>query len=437
MPSHDAVVVGAGLSGLTAGLALAESGADVALLAKGMAASHWVHGGIDIADSDQAPSSAAAAAALASLPGHPYAVLADDLPGAVADAQRRLVDAGLPYRGGLDAPLEWIPTAIGGLRRAAILPDGQAAVLDPWEADEGLLLVGVERYRDFWAGYAARNLAAAEWPGGPARVRAAVVELPGLARLRNLTPLVIARLFDDPAWRRSAWSLIRQAVPSGRWRIGVPAVLGLDRHAEVFVEAVRELGPVFEMPSLPPSVPGIRLHDALRRRFEANGGRLEIGFGVTGVERSAGVVTAVETAAAGRPRRVAGGVFVLATGGLAGGGLRGLPGGRLEETVFGLPVSSPSADRWFSGDPLGSGVELERAGISVDADLRPLDTEGRVVLDNVLVVGSGLSGMRYLSERCGDGVALASGHRAGRLIRGGQRAATTTTTTTTTTRSAS
>ena len=32
------------------------------------------------------------------------------------------------------------------------------------------------------------------------------------------------------------------------------------------------------------------------------------------------------------------------------------------------------------------------------------------------VIGSALAGMRYLDERCGDGVALASAHRVARLL---------------------
>ena len=58
------------------------------------------------------------------------------------------------------------------------------------------------------------------------------------------------------------------------------------------------------------------------------------------------------------------------------------------------------------------GHPLERAGIRTDARLRPVDAAGEVVLDNVVVAGSLLAGQRYLAERCGDGVAIASGFRA-------------------------
>ena len=41
----------------------------------------------------------------------------------------------------------------------------------------------------------------------------------------------------------------------------------------------------------------------------------------------------------------------------------------------------------------------------------------------MLVIGSALAGMRYLDERCGDGVALATAHRAARALALGRAAA--------------
>jgi anaerobic glycerol-3-phosphate dehydrogenase len=78
-----------------------------------------------------------------------------------------------------------------------------------------------------------------------------------------------------------------------------------------------------------------------------------------------------------------------------------------------LPVEAPPAEDWLAIGPFDpAGHPLEAAGIRTDADMHPVDASGRVVLDNVAVVGSLLAGQRYLSERCGDGVAIASGHHA-------------------------
>ena len=69
-------------------------------------------------------------------------------------------------------------------------------------------------------------------------------------------------------------------------------------------------------------------------------------------------------------------------------------------------------------DPHGHG--LEDAGIRVDADLRPLGVDGRPTHENVRVVGSLLARQRWLRERCGDGVAIASARRAAAGLAGGE-----------------
>jgi glycerol-3-phosphate dehydrogenase subunit B len=421
VPTVDVVVVGAGLAGLSAAIDLAERGASVQVAAKGMAATHWAHGGLDVAGPPGASSPANGLARLQRSAGHPYNLLHDDLAGALDAAKIRLAAAGLPFQGDLATPLRPIPTAIGGLRSAAILPDGQAACAAPWRPGEGLLLLGIERYRDYWPAYAARNLARQEWPDGPTRFASAVAALPELAGLRNLGPLLLARRFDDARWRARAFEALARVVPRpGSWRIGLPAVLGMDRHAEVLEAAAAALGhPVFEIPSLPPSIPGLRLFEALAGRARELGVTVQIGFEVSGTERRGDRVVAVETRAAARPLRIRAEQLVLATGGIAGGGFRAGPEGILGEPVLALQVAAPVRGAWLSGDLYGvDGVELERAGIRVDEHLRPIGPDGAAIFGNVRVVGSALAGMRYLTERCGDGVALASAARAAREVAG-------------------
>ncbi len=428
MPTADVVVIGAGLSGLVTAIELAERGATVHLVAKGLAATHWAHGALDVAAPPGARTPGAGAEMLRAVDGHPYGVLHEELEPAVTAHLARLAAAGLPYRGDLKASLRGFPTPVGGLRPAAIVPAAQAAALDPWEADEGLFLLGVERFRDAWPGLAARNLERQQWPDGPARIQAGEARLPGLAELHNLNALTLARRFDDEAWQIAALDALRAAIPvRGQWRIGLPAILGMDRHADVLAAAADRLGhPVFEIPTLPPSVPGLRLFEALRSRAVALGVVVQIGFAVAGLVRAGRHVTAVETHGAARPVRTRAGEVVLATGGIAGGGLRGQRDGRVVDVVAGLPVAAPERADWLAGDLYGAGgVALETAGIRVGGDLRPVDPGGEVLLDNLRVVGSALAGMRYLSERCGDGVALASAHRAARLWAETRRSAPT------------
>ncbi len=424
MPSADVVVIGAGLAGLTAAISAAESGARVHVLAKGHAATHWGPGGIDVAGIPAASTPRDGIRQLAALPGHPYAFLGGDVADALDWALPHLEAGGVEYAGDLDTPLQLVPTSIGGTRHAAILPAAQAAALSPWAPGERLVICGIAGFKDFWPAAIAASLSRERvWEGGnrPATVVPVIVVLPGLAARHNLNALEIAGRFDDPAWRASAIDAIARAIaaaPGSGGRVGLPAVLGIRDHAAVLAALRQRLAAApFEMPLVPPSVPGLRLYTALRAALIRAGGRIQVGEMVERVEHDGRRVTAVVSAAAARSFTVRAGSLVLATGGIAGGGLVAERDGRLLEPLLGLPVEAPPADEWLSEDPFDpAGHPLEKAGIRTDAELRPVDADGASVFDNVRVAGSLLAGHRYIGERCGDGVALTSGWRAARSL---------------------
>jgi glycerol-3-phosphate dehydrogenase subunit B len=439
MPSADVVVVGAGLAGMTAAIGLADAGADVEVIARGHAATHWTSGGIDVAAPPGATTPEEGLAQLRRVRGHPLAILADAVGPALDRLRGWLAEGGLAFEGTPASAIRPVPTAIGGVRPAAILPIGQAAALAPWAPDERLVILGFAGFKDFWPDHVAASLTRPEvWargvtpsatgaapdPGGrPERVESLTVELPGLTPRRNLSALTIAQLFDDAAGRRAAIGAIAAALErTGQrpGRVGLPAAIGLHDHAAAFrdLEAALGLAP-FEIPLVPPSVPGLRLYHALRAALRARGGRVTIGEPVVDVARDGPRVTALSTRAAARVRTLRTGGVVLATGGIAGGGLVATGDGRLIEAVLGLSVEAPAVDDWLAQTPFPvDGHPLERAGIRTDAALRPVDAGGRVALENVVVAGSLLAGMRYLAERCGDGVAIASGLRAAETLAG-------------------
>ncbi|HET7676447.1 MAG TPA: anaerobic glycerol-3-phosphate dehydrogenase subunit GlpB [Candidatus Limnocylindrales bacterium] len=432
MARADVVVVGAGLAGLSAAVGLAEAGARVEVLATGHAATHWAPGGLDVAAVPGTETPAAGLRLLAARPQHPYALLASHVAPALAWLRGVVAGSGLVYVGDLDAPIRPVPTSVGRTRPAAILPEGQAAALAPWAPDERLLICGPLGFKDFWPEAVAAGLRRPEaWPGtaGPARVDAVTFEPPGFRGTRNHNALDLARAFDDASWREAALVAIARAVSAagpGPGRVALPACLGLADHPAV-LEAARATLPLepFEVPLVPPSLPGLRLYRALREALRRAGGRLQIGEAVQRVDVEAGRVVRVAVPAAARQHLVATGALVLATGGIAGGGLLATMDGRLEETVLGLPVEAPDADAWLAQDPLDpQGHPLEAAGVRTDGQLRPVDptgaSGGAALYENVHVVGSLLAGQRYLRERCGDGVALASGHLAAELLGSGR-----------------
>jgi glycerol-3-phosphate dehydrogenase subunit B len=138
-----------------------------------------------------------------------------------------------------------------------------------------------------------------------------------------------------------------------------------------------------------------------------------VGDAVARIHVSRGSVTGVEMQAAARTHLVRTGALVLATGGIAGGGLVARADGTLEEPLLGLRVVAPAADAWLARDGLDpAGHPIDGAGVVVDARLRPLGPGGRPAFPNVAVAGGILAGQHAVRERCGDGVAIASGWRA-------------------------
>ena len=185
-------------------------------------------------------------------------------------------------------------------------------------------------------------------------------------------------------------------------------MLGLRDPHGAWADLQRRLGRgVFEIPTLPPSVPGMRVFESLRAALRSAGGRLILGSEVIGAERDDGRVSAVRAHAAGHDVRYHARWFVLATGGFASGAIALGSDWITRETVLGLPLRGVPApgDPRFVGQYMAE-QPMARVGVAVDGALR---AEGA---ENVLVAGASLPGAVPWREGSGEGIALSSGHRA-------------------------
>ena len=148
--------------------------------------------------------------------------------------------------------------------------------------------------------------------------------------------------------------------------------MGLEGHAEAASELGELLGAgLVELPTLPPSVPGLRLELALTSALREAGARLQVGA------RTRVTATHVELEAAGHPLRLPVRRLVLASGGFASGGLEVLLDGSMREAVADLPVWAPEGTLLFGRsffEPGGHPAGL--AGVRVDRSMQPVDASG-------------------------------------------------------------
>ena len=405
---YDAVVVGAGTAGLVAGARLAEGGARVCVVAKGIGSTHLAPGTIDVlgyAPDRVASPSGVMPEFISAHPDHPYASLGVD---AVAEAARWLqsrVESGpLPgyrYLGDLDRNY-LLPTAVGALRPSAVVPETMAA---GDSADLGrVCIVGTRMLRDFHAALCASNL---NRLGVPARAVEAEIEVDRA----DQSSLGLARRFDDPGWRAAFAGRLALKLQADE-RVGLPAVLGVRDPHGAWSDLEHRLGRrVFEIPTLPPSVPGMRLYEILRAALRAAGGRLVLGAEVVSSERDGSRVTSIATHSAGHDSRYAARWFVLASGGFNSGAIELDSHWATHDRVLGLPLRGLPAEGEprFVPDYLAE-QPMSRVGIAVDAELR---AEGA---ENVLVAGAALPGAVPWREGSGEGIALASGSRAAQFV---------------------
>jgi len=137
---------------------------------------------------------------------------------------------------------------------------------------------------------------------------------------------------------------------------------------------------------------------------------------VSQAESANGVVTAVwsEAAARWKPHRAT--YYVLATGGILGGGILTDSNGRILETALGLPLALPTSDLLQREFLTASGHPLFRAGIPVDPGFQPLGPDGQRIFRNVWVAGAAAAGADPLCEHSLEGIALASGYRVAQNI---------------------
>ncbi|MHB9097598.1 MAG: anaerobic glycerol-3-phosphate dehydrogenase subunit GlpB [Syntrophales bacterium] len=400
MRRWDLIVIGAGLAGLTAARTAVEMGARVLIVGRGMGSLTLFGNTIDVlgAIPPGVNLEAGVTNRIAAHPDHPYARMGWAGIAEALIAFRELFPS--PYSfvaAGMSNSL--VPTGAGTLRPTYLLPVTMRA--GAGITAEETLIVGFRGFKDFQGDTVSLHL----------KCRGLNIPLPRYG-LEGLSALALARLMDEEPFRTGLGEAIR-GQKAGEKRIGLPAVLGLCEPAAVMEDLERVIGArVFEIPMLPPSIPGVRIFNRFRERLIAKGATFLMGNSVVAAVkegRCEGITLRNPPLATEyRAER-----YVLATGRFLGGGLLA-DMERVSEPLFHLPVSQPATrGEWFRERFFQPEAHpIHRAGIVTDAVLRPVDEGGKAVLSNVWVAGSILAHHEAIEEHSREGIAIATGYLA-------------------------
>jgi glycerol-3-phosphate dehydrogenase subunit B len=406
----DLAVIGAGMAGMAAGLFAAGRGIPTVVFGR-TSGLDYASGPFDLLGAHPVEPRRTwtdpwqgLAALSADLPQHPYARVPEaHIRAAFDELIPALAEAGLPYR--RDEGNSEQLTSLGSIKQTYALPETMWSGVAAWEERRSCLLVDFEGYKE----YSARQIAANQrtaWPG----LRPERVVFPGTNQ-GEVSPENLARRLERADVQQAFVDILRPLLGDARV-VGLPPVLGFEHSAQVHRQLEQQLGlPLFEIPTPPVSVPGLRLRHAFEQVLK-----------VRGVRRMKQLVTAVkprdrgfllQVGGSGQPHQVRARAVILATGRFLGGGLVSDREG-ITEPLFGLPVHQPERrDQWHGPRLLASrGHPVSQAGLEIDDDLRPLGQAGRPAHERLFAAGMILAHQDWTRSRCGNGLAMATGYAA-------------------------
>ena len=341
-------------------------------------------------------------------PNHPYAYVGLDL---LTKALKSFItlseEAGYPYYGSLNSNFS-LPTALGTLRPTCLAPmtmiAGESSLSTP------MLIAGFSQFHDFFPSLIADNLNAQG-----ILARDINLDLKSLRNSKLVSGIMLARLFDDPEFRQEVIDMVKPKL-GNVGRVGFPAVLGLNQSPQAIRHLESSLGvPVFEIPGLPPSIPGIRLSNMLVSAIQSHHGMVYTGMAVSAADVDNGTIASVLSDAAARQISHPAKTFVIATGGTLGGGIVTSENGYAHDSVFSLPINlNHQRSQWFQDEFISTEVHpIHSAGLYVNSDCRPVDEANQIIFPNLFAVGDVIGGCDGIHERSLEGIALATGYKVG------------------------
>jgi len=296
-------------------------------------------------------------------------------------------------------------TPAGTIKHTMCVPETMQHGVEAYNLKKRSLIIDFKGLRGFSGRQIVANMKRS-WP----TLSCERIDFPAVFK-EELYPEVLARTLEVRENRVRLADAVKPLV-NGAEYIGMPAVFGMYKPDRVMKDLQEMIGvPMFEIPTMPPSVPGIRLREMVEQAFPQKGAALipqqkilnvsmeENGLRLHLEDNFGSVVIHARDA-------------LLATGRFISGGLTAKNDG-INESLLNIPVTQPeSREGWYGKEYMGSsGHGIHRAGIEVDEMFRPLDHNGNAINEHLYGAGIILAHQDWIRSRCGAGVAITSAYK--------------------------
>ena len=341
------------------------------------------------------------------IPNHPYAKIP---PATIHDAFEELVAffnaSGLGYVRH-ERQNAFVLTPAGTTKPSYYVPRTMWNGVLALESRKPCLIVDIDGLK----GFSARQITSSfelTWPG----LTHATISFPGSSSQSEVYLEPLARSLVIPRNRKSLADALRPQLKHAH-SLGMPAVFGIQNAHKILSDIENRVGvPMFEIPTMPPSIPGLRIKEAFESNLPARNVRRLFQNRVTGVQRK-GKAFVVQMGDSSPETVIRARGIVLASGRFLGKGLSA-DRKRIRETIFDLPVHQPEErNEWHCYDFLDpAGHPVNRAGLVTDDRFRPLDRSGNIAHEHLFAAGSILAHQDWMRQKCGSGLAVATAYAA-------------------------
>jgi len=346
-------------------------------------------------------------ALITDIPNHPFArINKDDIHKALEEFLVFLNDEGLFYCRYRNRNAKMI-MPVGTVKQTYFVPETMWNGVLALEKKCSCLIIDIRGLRGFSARQITEALKAS-WPA----LRYAHISFPNTDHLEEVYTEPVASSLSLPENRKALAEIVKPHVKDAS-RGGFPAIIGIKDSIQIYRDVQEMIGvPIFEIPTMPPSITGLRIKEAFESQLSKKGVRLLMQKKVLKVHRNKGGFV-LDIGGPDTEYTVKAKGIILASGRFLG---RGLYADRkqIRESIFNLPVfQAGERKKWHRRNFLDPrGHLINTAGLEIDSMFRPLGSSGKPVFNTLFAAGSILAHQDWMRMKCGSGLAIASAYAA-------------------------